>query len=142
VSKQPSHRPVHTIDSSASTGPALGECIGRLRLHAWGRSAIRHVVSRTHHKFPSPPDCLSLSLSVVVSLSSPKPADGSSPAAEKWIEGGGHASSLLVRRLGRYIDYLASSSATTDPCTGRISTIGILQCRLVLKSPSISLFYS
>jgi hypothetical protein len=53
-----------------------------------------------------------------------------------------HASLPLVRRLIRYIDYLASSSATKDPCTGRISTVGVLQCWLVLKSPSLPVFYN
>jgi hypothetical protein len=68
--------------------------------------------------------------------------DSSSPAVEKCIEGGGHASSPLVRHLSHYIDYLASSSATKHPCTGQISTAGVLQCRLVLKSPSIPILYS
>jgi hypothetical protein len=102
------------------------------------------------HKFPSLYDFFYLSHTLsshslslfVVSLSSPKPAGDSSPTAEKCIEGGGHASSPLVRRLSRYIDYIESSPMTKQPYTSRISTVDILQCRFVLKSPSIPIFYS
>jgi hypothetical protein len=71
-----------------------------------------HAINSRH--LPTSPlsHCLSSLFLPVVSLPSPKLADGSTPAAKNCIEGGGRASSPLLRRLSRYIDCLASSSAS------------------------------
>jgi hypothetical protein len=96
------------------------------------RSFHARVINSPHR--PTPP----LSL---VSLSFPKPVDGSFPATEEQIERGGRAPSSLLRRLHRYEYYLASSSATKDPCTGRTSTASNFAMSVRLKKTSAPLFH-
>jgi hypothetical protein len=82
----------------------------------------KHGASKIINKFETyhPTSPLSHSLSShsfsVVSLSSPKPTDGSSPTTEKCIKGGGRAWSppLLLHRLSRIIVDDQASLHRTD----------------------------